>query len=479
MNLLTNICQQCNATPHAVAMREDQRTLTYQQLALRAGGIAQAIRNADIQPENRIALAIDRGIDAACAALGILSAGCCYIPLDINSPAQRRQFILNDANIAAVIGYGTQPNDYAAYVWLDCDSLTEHEIQMPISQAEQLAAILYTSGSTGSPKGVALSHRAILAFSDWAKQLLELERNDRIASLAPFYFDLSTFDLFASLSVGASVDFIPKQLAMAPSRLSNWLLQRNISGFYTVPSVLGFLALKGNLAQTQLPNLRFLIFAGEVFTTPLLKLLIEYLPSTELYNFYGPTETNVCVYWKVDPQRLNDSTPIPIGHPACGDQLKIAPDSGELLVKGQSLMSGYWSKGVLQTALSDEGWYATGDKVSINSHAEYCYHGRLDRMLKCSGFRVEPADIEHSLQTLPSVIACAVIGIDDETAGQRPAAALVLNADTSVKQLRHSLQQQLPAYMIPSRWKIIPALPTLENGKIDYIAINTLFISSV
>ncbi len=475
MNLLTDIYQQCSATPQAIAMRENQRTLSYQQLGLGIGAVAQAIHSVEIQPESRIAVAMDRGINAACAILGILAAGCCYVPLDIKSPAQRRQFIIKDANISAVIGCGKATQDYCGYNWLHYNSLAEHEFQASACNPEQLAAILYTSGSTGSPKGVALSHRAIRAFSHWAKQLVKLDQNDRIASLAPFYFDLSTFDLFASLSVGACIDFVPPQLAMAPSRLSAWLSQREISGLYTVPSVLGFLALKGNLAQTLLPKLRFVLFAGEVFATPLLKWLIEYLPDTQFYNFYGPTETNVCTYWQVDPERLQDDTAIPIGHPAGDDQLKIVVETGELLAKGPSLLSGYWFHGKLHSALSDAGWYATGDKVSINKLGEYCYHGRLDRMLKCSGFRVEPAEIEHTLQTLPGVVACAVIGTIDETAGQRPAAVVVLNADTTIKQLRQALQDELPAYMIPSRWKILSVLPQLTNGKIDYLAIENLF----
>lgn len=479
MNLLTEIYKQCSINPHAIAMREDQHTLSYQQLGLKIGAVAQAIHKADIQPGSRIALAIDRGLDAACALLGILAAGCCYIPLDINSPTQRRQFILNDAVIAALIGCGEQPQEYASFLWLNYQLIEECEFQTPVSQSEQLAAILYTSGSTGSPKGVTLSHQAILAFSHWATQLVELNRTDRIASLAPLYFDLSTFDLFASLSVGASIDFVPKQLAMAPSQLSAWLHHHQISIFYTVPSVLGFLALKGNLKQTPLSKLRVVLFAGEVFTTHLLRTLVEYLPETNFYNFYGPTETNVCTYWQVNPDSLQDNKPIPIGHPASGDQLRIVDETGELLVKGPSLTSGYWSDKKLHPVVLEDGWYATGDKVTINRNGEYCYHGRLDRMLKCSGFRVEPAEIENTLQAISGVIACAVIGIRDETAGQRPAAAIVINAETTVQQLRQALQQQLPPYMIPFRWKTLSTLPLLANGKIDYLTINSLFGSSV
>ncbi len=475
MNLLSDLRKQSNINPKAIAMREDHDTLSYQQLALKVGAVALTIHKADIQSGSHIALAIDRGIDATCALLGILSAGCCYVPLDINSPAQRRQFIISDADVAAVIGFGEKPDDYNAFLWLNYQSITEHEFQPPTNKPKQLAAILYTSGSTGSPKGVALSHQAILTFSNWAKQLIELDHTDRIASLAPFYFDLSTFDLFASLSVGACIDFVPKQLAMAPSQLSTWLCQHQISGFYTVPSVLGFLALKGNLTQIQLPKLRFVMFAGEVFATPLLRTLIKYLPDTRFYNFFGPTETNVCAYWQVNPEYLHDDTAIPIGHPASGTELKIIANTGELLVKGPSLTSGYWSGKELHSALSNDGWYATGDQVTINANGEYCFHGRLDQMLKCSGFRVEPAEIEHTLQSLPGVIACAVIGLHDETAGQRLAVAVVLAAETTPQQLRQALQQQLPTYMIPARWKTLSALPLLANGKTDYRSINTLF----
>lgn len=475
MNLVTGIQQQCKISPHTIAMRQNQHNLDYQQLALKSGAIAQMIRTTGIQPGNRIALALDRGIDAVCCLLGVLATGCCYLPLDTNSPVKRQQFILKDADITAIIGRGECPDIYQQLNWLDFETASEYELDVTPVNPEQLAAILYTSGSTGEPKGIAISHRAILTFCNWSKQLVGLNKNDRIASLAPFFFDLSTFDIFACLSSGACINFVPKRLTMAPSQFSAWLSQHKISGIYTVPSVLSFLALKGNLSKTYLPDLRFVLFAGEVFATPVLKTLTAYLPDTRFYNFYGPTETNVCCYWEVINERLEDNSPIPIGNPACGNELKIKEENGELLVQGPTLMSGYWSQGSLRPPCSNQQWYATGDKVSINEYGEYCYHGRLDRMLKCSGFRVEPAEIEHTLKTYPGVVDCAVIGVNDETAGQRPAAALVVKPDTNISQLRIALQQQLPAYMIPARWKTLQALPLLVNGKVNYKEITNLF----
>ena len=477
MNLLADIAQQCLTNPSAIAMREGKRTMRYRQLALKAGTVAYSLQQADILPDSRVALAMDRGIDAVCALLGILAAGCTYLPLDINSPLTRQSRILNDADVAVVIGDNARASSYQQYNWLDYPVTSERQLVIPDINTEQLGAILYTSGSTGMPKGVAISHRAMLVFSNWAKQLVNLNQDDRIASLAPFFFDLSVFDIFACLSAGASIDFVPSQLTMAPSQFSAWLAQHEISGIYTVPSVLGFLALKGNLENIHPACLRFVLFAGEVFATPLLTTLTGYLPNTQFYNFYGPTETNVCAYWQVITERLRDDRPIPIGHPACGNQLAIAEQTGELLVKGPTLMSGYWSQGTLESPYADQHWYPTGDQVSINTDGEYCYHGRLDRMLKCSGFRVEPAEIEHALKSLPGVVDCAVIGIADETAGQRPAATVVIQPGTSIQNLRRALQQQLPAYMVPARWKTAPALPLLANGKIDYPAISQLFPS--
>ena len=308
-------------------------------------------------------------------------------------------------------------------------AFAQHSTSRPaVVSAEALAAILYTSGSTGAPKGVALSHRALRNFADWAAYTFNISRCDRIASLAPFHFDLSVFDLFSSLSCGAAVHFVPAGLTLSPSRLTAWLCEQRISIFYTVPSLLSFIALKGSLTTTPLPDLKTVLFAGEVFPTPQLKKLCELLPTVDFYNLYGPTETNVCCYWPVDRERLQTDRPIPIGYPACGAVLKIDAETGELLVQSANNLSGYWHQGKLIAALSTDNTYHTGDKVSLNERGEYCYHGRLDRMLKCSGYRVEPAEIEAVLSQFPEVTSCAVIGITDSTSGQRPAAAVVLKS---------------------------------------------------
>lgn len=465
--LLTPFLQQCRLRPEAIALVENDSSISYQELLRCSQNLAGVLQARGVQVGQSVAVCLDKGIDAVIAQFAVLLTGACYVPLDRKNPVSRLNFIIEDAHARAVIGVGSSPAWLAAPIWLDISDCPAAAYRAVEVNRDALAAILYTSGSTGLPRGVALSHAAIAAFSTWAAELLALNPKDRIASSAPFFFDLSTFDLYAVLGAGAGLHFIPPLLTMAPAKLTAWLAQQAISGWYTVPSLLAFIAYKGNLSATPLPALRFLLFAGEVFPTPALIDLAAALPNTALYNFFGPTETNVCCYWPVQGRQLQADQSIPIGRPAAGCQLHIEPASGELWVRGPTLASGYWRQGRLEAFLNEQGWYATGDRVSLED-GEYRFHGRLGRMLKCSGYRVEPAEIEAVVNALPGVIDCAVVGIEDAGAGQRPALALVLQAEAGVAEIRRTLLQRLPAYMQPNRYRQLEALPRLANGKLDY-----------
>ncbi|MEQ1635107.1 MAG: amino acid adenylation domain-containing protein [Methylococcales bacterium] len=482
MNLTAGFLQQCQHVPDAIAFTEGDRQISYTQLHRNSQNIATTLQQRlNLQyysGQHQIALLLDRGIDAATAIYGILMAGAIYVPLDINNPANRLNFIIDDAQPSLILGLGSCPDWLETpEKWLDIQDLptTLPTISPTTIEPGALAAILYTSGSTGSPKGVALGHQAMLNFSSWAADTFTLNAEDRIASLAPFHFDLSVFDLFSSLSKGASVHFMPATLALSPSRLTAWLSGQAISCWYTVPSILSFIALKGALTTTPLNTLKTLLFAGEVFPTPLLMSLAEQLPQVKLYNLYGPTETNVCCYWPVERKRLQADVQIPIGLPACNARLKINEETGELCVQSANNFAGYWQQGKLSAPVAAGNWYATGDKVSLNQYAEYCYHGRLDRMLKCSGYRIEPAEIEQALNQLPAIESCAVVGIGDANNGQRPAAAVVLKTHYTLTDIVNPIKAQLPAYMHPCKFLVLKKLPLLSNGKTDFQAIKALF----
>ena len=473
MSLLQGFHQQCQALPTNTALIEGERRLSYLALQQQAMQLSSHLQQRSPSTQ-RAAIALDRGIDAVIAIFAVLQSGVSYVPLDLKNPPQRLNYIVEDADVQCVIGIGPCPDWLTKPdLWLDINKLDLNSIPKLESNInpEALAAILYTSGSTGHPKGVALSHQAMSHFADWAADTFNINEQDRIASLTPFHFDLSVFDLFTSLSRGASVFFIPSRLTLSPSRLTAWLSEQHISVWYTVPSILSFIALKGALATTPLNNLKTVLFAGEVFPTAQLIKLCEQLPQVAFYNLYGPTETNVCGYWSVERNRLQKDQPIPIGLAACDAKLKINDDNGELLVQSTNNLSGYWQQGKLSPALDNQSVYHTGDKVSVNELGEYCYHGRLDRMLKCSGYRVEPAEIECLIEQSHEVQHCAVVGISDSASGQRPAAALVLKTGFSLADISKTIRQNLPAYMQPCKFLLLDSLPCLSNGKTDYLSL--------
>lgn len=175
---------------------------------------------------------------------------------------------------------------------------------------------------------------------------------------------------------------------------------------------------------------------------------------------------------------MEAAVPIPIGGPACNAALDIDPTSGELLVMSPTLLSGYWSGDGLIEATDNKGYYHSGDRVTIDESGEYSYHGRLDRMMKCSGFRVEPAEIEAVVNAVNGVKDCVVVGIDDPASGQRPAAAVVVDPGTDAATINNQVRQHLPSYMQPVRYAFFEQLPRLSNGKLDIQRVQLGFESS-
>ena len=477
MNLLTAFYQQSILTPKQIAFVEGDVTINYHQFSQQVYGLAGFLQQ---QPESTqpIAIFLERGIDFSKVIYAILAFGGCYLPLDISNPVKRLNKIVKDAKPQFIIGQDERPVGLS----VDCSWFNLQHIEHGSFFSEKvrikkhdIAAIIYTSGSTGSPKGIALSHHAMMSFVGWSVKTFRLTKEDRVASLAPFHFDLSVFDLFATLAAGACVSFVPNALVMAPSRLTLWLLQQQITTFYTVPSLLIFMGLKGHLIERSLPALRQLLFAGEVFPTAELIKLAQLLPDVRLYNLYGPTETNVCCYWEVDRKRLDVKKNIPIGLPAGNSQLSMTKD-GQLWVKSDNNFSGYWQQGQLKARVLNQ-CYATGDKVSYNENGEYCYHGRLDRMLKCSGYRIEPAEIETVIHQIDGVAQCVVMGIKTVNGGQQLVAIFKLYPQAELSVIFKTIKQHLPAYMCPIKFKVLTKLPLLSNGKMDYLTLEKLFVS--
>ncbi|QPF73616.1 AMP-binding protein [Roseateles sp. DAIF2] len=455
-----------------------------------------------------VAIWMDKGPLYAQCVLAALFAGARYLPLDGAQPAERVRAIVADAGPRLLVLdaaharlWLAQPqpadgprllvlSDEAAAPGFDAaqwqpSALDRLRAAAPLSEQpvalDEIAAILYTSGSTGQPKGVQLSQRNLLNFAAWSARTLALDASDRLLNLASFNFDLSTFDLFAGLQAGASLYVTSEPELHHPAGLGALIEQQRISVMYAVPSLYGLLIRSGVLeAMRPRCALRRVVFAGEVMPKPLLQRLAAALPQgCGLYNFYGPTETNVCLWHAVEPAELDSPEPVPIGLPIAGAEVWLQDEQGrrveaegelgEIWVAGDCVTPGYWRRpDDANSANHRRGCHATGDQGSWRA-GRLQYHGRQDRMLKVNGYRVELGEIEAALARHPQLAEVAVLGMP-ANGGVRLLAAYVPREGALVPgslALKQHCATLLPAYMVPQQLVALAGLPKNANGKTD------------
>jgi amino acid adenylation domain-containing protein len=354
-----------------------------------------------------------------------------------------------------------------------------------------LAHIMYTSGSTGNPKGVMVTHRSILNFASCFYNCLEVQPGDRISHQLPIYFAASVVDLFTSVQAGATIIVVPPELSVFPVELANFIEAQQINIWFSVPSLLIQLILRGNLQQHRFQHLRKILFAGEVFPVQYLRQLIEMLPHVKYCNIYGSAETGARTYYqfKTIPPELDS---IPIGQACANTELFVVNDEhqiaepgevGELYARGSSLMKGYWgtiekTKEVLvpyrlYPHIGEETVFRTGDLVKQDVDGNYIYIGRRDRLIKSRGYRIELEEIEKAIQQHPEIEDVAVIAIPDEEIGNRLKAVAVLMSGSGLDQsvFQSFCAQTIPKYMIPESIEFRSQLPKTPTGKVDRVAL--------
>ncbi|MGC9540719.1 D-alanine--poly(phosphoribitol) ligase [Streptomyces sp. UG1] len=493
-----------------------ERTVTYGELQAGVASVASGLLGIGAVVGDRVAIWMDKQPRYAEAILGALQAGCAYVPLDGGQPASRVRTILADCEPVAlftdrhhcgllaglelpgsvrtiVVSDGTadQPPHTlptAAGTRASVENwegfavgAARHIVFLPAVDRDDLASILYTSGSTGTPKGVRISYRNLANFIRWARAELLVGPDDVFANHASFNFDLSTFDLFTALSAGARVWIVADDRTRDTAALAAGIREHGVTVWYSVPSVLHLLTASGALTPEIARTLRYVLFAGEVFPIPQLRALAELLPAaTELYNLYGPTETNVCTYHRVGPEDLTRVEPVPIGRPVTGARVFVVDEDGrvldgenafgELVVEGDCVTPGYWRRETEPAAADHcKGRHATGDLVSYEG-GELVYRGRKDRMVKLSGYRVELGEIEAAVLRHPDISSAAVV-VDTQSADRRIALYYTLRTSgrgPGLIEIKRHCARYLPRYMLPQTATRLDALPRNANGKTDY-----------
>ena len=525
---------------HPAVEDEHGRTSTYAALAHAADRLATRLARWGVGRGDRVGLFLPKGVEAVAAIHGILRAGAAYVPVDPTGPTLRGSGILADAGVKAVVvaaalapalrrdwpGPGPLPRlvivaDLATAGERDRESERERERDRdadgnlfrldppdaawdevlndgtppplrPDYSPDDLAYILYTSGTTGQPKGVMLTHANAFTFLDWCARTFATGPDDRFASHAPFHFDLSVFDLFASCRAGATVVVIGEAMGKDPARLGAFLAGCRPSVWYSAPSILGLLTQYGRLETAGAWAPRLVLFAGEVFPIAPLRRLRALWPGAEFWNLYGPTETNVCTAQPIPAEIPEDrSEPFPIG-PVCPPlRARVVDESGrdvasgtvgELVIAGPGVMRGYFGQPELtaRAFLRDDSgtpWYRTGDLVVDDGNGRFTFHGRRDRMVKKRGYRIELGEIESALYRHEGVDRAAVVAQPGD-AGVAIAAFVALKPDlkgkASIIAMKRHCTVYLPHYMVPDSITFLPGLPTTSTDKVDYQGLKRL-----
>jgi amino acid adenylation domain-containing protein len=505
-------------SPESEAVRFSGRALTYGELDALSNQVARTLQAVGVRRGDRVGIYVHKSMSSIISVFGIMKAGAIYVPFDAKAPASRLAYVTRDCDIKVILTSGrmnglsgllAEETPLTTLVLLDDQvqtDLPDRVRLVPWSETRQqdraivpragaietdLAYILYTSGSTGKPKGVMISHRAIVTFVNWCIETFRMTDADRVTSHAPLHFDLSTFDIYATLKAGGTVVLVPETLAMFPVQVADLLQDEGITVTYLVPSALSLMVTYGGLDTRDLSALRTVLFAGEVFPINHLRRLMQTIPHATFYNLYGPTETNVCTYHEVRPIDVapGRNEPVPIGVACEHSEVFVVDDQqrlvtkpgqkGELWVRGPCVAQGYWDdpektassfvRNPFQTHYSDIA-YRTGDIVRLaQDGVNWLFVGREDHMVKSRGYRVELGEIEAALYSHHAVKEAVAVAIPDPLVGSLIKAFVVpvVGAELTREHLEVYCSRVLPGYMLPETIEFRDNLPRTSTGKID------------
>ena len=508
-NLTTALASAAVAYPERPAVWARGDTLTFKEFWDEAGAIGGALLNAGVPPGSRVAILCARTVTAYAAIAAVLRAGCTYVPLNPRFPLARNRSILAASEAAALIvdrrsaaqfpdllddvpaalGVVVAPERNTslrtgAAKFLDRDDIEGggRRQAWPEPDPEDLAYLLFTSGSTGAPKGVPIRHRSVCDYIEALSALTPVTPDDRLIQLVDLTFDLSAHDMFLSWTNGASIVSVPENATLIAPR---FVQDYEVTGWLSVPSAVGLAHQAGLLEPGALPSMRFSHFCGEALPRSLAEIWARAAPNSVIYNLYGPTEATIAFsFHRYEPGR-DGPTVVPIGRPLASQDMAIfAPDgrrlgageTGELHLSGSQLTPGYWRAPHLdeEKFVVAEGrrWYRTGDLARLVEPEGFHYAGRMDHQTKIRGYRVELLEIEGALRRASGREVVAVVPwppLGESVADG--VVAFVTGGAVDAGAIRAEMSKSLPDYMIPSRVICLDEMPLNSNGKVDHKAL--------
>jgi amino acid adenylation domain-containing protein len=483
---------QVERTPDAVAVSSEGKDLTYRALNQRANQLAHYLQKLGVGPEVLVGVFMERSLEMVISLYGILKAGGAYVPLDPEYPPERVAFMLKDTQVPVLLTQerlvASLPEHGAKVICLDSDwaTIAEGSADNPLSgvSAENLAYVIYTSGSTGRPKGAMNTHRGICNRLLWMQDTYRLTRADRVLQKTPFSFDVSVWEFFWPLLVGARLIVARPGGHKDSAYLVKLIVEQEITTLHFVPSMLQVFLEDREVEKCQC--LKRVICSGEALPYELQKRFYTRLDA-ELHNLYGPTEAAVDVtYWAC--QRESSQRIVPIGRPVANTQIYLLDSRlqpvpvgvpGELHIGGVQVARGYLNRPELtaerfiRDPFSDQPGaqlYKTGDLARYLPDGNIEFLGRMDFQVKIRGFRIELGEIESVLVEHSAVRQAVVLAHDYGSGDRRLVAYLVPDREGAVQLIggvRKFVQEKLPEYMMPATFILLEELPLTPNGKLD------------
>lgn len=486
--ILSKFEEQVNKYPDAIALKFEDKTVTYAELDKKATQIAWALQNKGVHPESLVSVYLEPSLEVIYSIIGIVKAGCGYVPIDVHYPADRIEYILKDSRSSILLtSTGCRENiePDCPVLLVDNEEIYEANIsafKAPFVSPDQLLYIIYTSGTTGKPKGVMIEHRNVIRLLFNSHFQFDFTHTDIWTLYHSHAFDFSVWEMYGALLYGAKLVIVPRLVAKDSAAFVQLVAQEDVTVLNQTPTAF-YNFIQEALSITERLKLKYVIFGGEALIPAKLFSWAGSYPEVKLINMYGITETTVHVTYKEITCKEIESNVSNIGKPIptlttyiLDENLRLQPKGvpGELCVGGAGVARGYLNRPELTTARfvdnpfkPGEKIYRSGDLARLLDNGEMEYLGRIDLQVKIRGYRIELGEVEYQVMSMDKITDAVVLAVENDRGEKSLCAYYVAEESIEATSLRSFLQTKLPDYMVPAYLIQVSKIPMTVHGKVD------------